>query len=578
LVGEKQMIAILKHKTLRKLIPFLLLALIVGGWLAARFDPPESAHAAGMAVAGRLIDEQGVPVRDVEVSLFVNGQEEPVDQSASQPDGSYLLFVPTGERVDELRIQFERPHFWPLEWTPTTGELEAMVEQGSFVVDDIVLVRRLGIGFWVATVTFVAMLILIATERLHKTLAALLAVAVIFGVSFVGGAVQPELFIFDFEQALEYVDFDVIFLLMGMMIVIAIIEETGVFQWLAFQAYRLSQGKIWLLTVILMAITALSSAMLDNVTTMLLMTPITLQIALAVGIDPLSLLLPEVLASNVGGISTLIGTPTNILIGSYAGLGFNDFVVNLTPGVILSLIGLTIYTLLRYRKEHREVGEGLSTALMQRLEENAQIEDSAKLIKAGIVFAVLLVLFIFGEAIHLVPAVSAIIGAVAMLIWVHPDIEEMLAVVDWTTLMFFIGLFMVIGAVQEVGLISLIAVGIGSVVGESLVASILVVAWMAALLSGVVDNIPFAAAMLPVVNYLTGTVPGAESMVLFYALSIGAAMGGNSSLIGASANLVTAGIAGRAGYPITFKKFMSVGLPSVLVTVALGCIWLFIRF
>jgi Na+/H+ antiporter NhaD/arsenite permease-like protein len=572
------MTTILMNKTLKKLVPFLLLALIVGGWLAARFDPPESARAAGMAVAGRLIDEQGVPVRDAEVSLFINGQEEPVDATASQPDGSYLLFVPTGEQVEEIRVAVERPHFWPLEWTPSADELEAMVEQGSVVVDDIVLERRLGIGFWVATVTFAAMLGLIATERLHKTLAALLAVAVIFGVGSVGGAVQPELFIFDFEQALEHVDFDVIFLLMGMMIVIAIIEETGVFQWLAYQAFRLSQGKIWLLAVILVAITALASALLDNLATMLLMTPITLQIALAVGIDPLALLLPEVLASNVGGTSTLIGTPTNILIGSYAGLGFNDFVVNLTPGVLLSLIGLTIYTLLRYRKEYGKAGEGLSNGLLHRLEENARIEDPAKLLKAGIVFAVLLVLFIFGEAIHLVPAVSAIIGAVAMLIWVHPDIEEMLAVVDWTTLMFFIGLFMVIGAVQEVGLISLIAVGIGGVVGESLVASILAVAWISALLSGVVDNIPFAAAMLPVVSYLTRSVPGAESMVLFYALAVGASMGGNSSLIGSSPNLITAGIAGRAGYPITFKKFLSVGLPSVLVTVALGCIWLFIRF
>jgi Na+/H+ antiporter NhaD/arsenite permease-like protein len=572
---------ILKNKALKKVVPFLLMALITGGWLAARVSPPEAAQAAQaaeLAVAGRLIDEQGVPIRGAEVSLFVNGDEEPVDEMSSQPDGSYLLLVPSGVQVETLRVAFERPHFWPSEWEPSGDELSAMLEQGSFVVGDVVLARHLGIGFWVATITFVGMLILIATERLHKTLAALLAVAVIFGVGFVGGAFDPDLFIFDFEQALEYVDFNVIFLLMGMMIVIAIVEETGVFQWLAYQAFRLSQGKIWLLTVILVAITAMSSALLDNVTTMLLMTPITLQIALAVGIDPLSLLLPEVLASNVGGISTLIGTPTNILIGSYAGLGFNDFVVNLTPGVILSLIGLTIYTLLRYRKEHGKAGEALSNGLLHQLEENAQIEDSGKLLKAGIVFAVLLVLFIFGEAIHLVPAVSAIIGAVAMLIWVHPDIEEMLAVVDWTTLMFFIGLFMVIGAVQEVGLISIIAVGIGGVVGQSLVASILIVAWMAALLSGVVDNIPFAAAMLPVVSYLTKSVPGANSMVLFYALSIGAAMGGNASLIGASANLVTAGIAGRAGYPITFKKFVSVGLPSVVVTVALGCIWLFIRF
>ncbi len=562
---------------LRRALPYLSLTLIVGLWVAARFRPPAEALAAQHAIAGRVLDEQGQPIRNVKVRLYVHGGEKPVSEARSHRDGSYLLILP-GETAHSILIKMERPHFWPYVWTPSQEQLATLLGEGSLIVEDITLTRRFQAGFWVATLTFAGMLALIATERLHNTLAALLAVAVIFGVSFVGGALTPSLVIFDFEQALEHVDFEVIFLLLGMMIVIGVIEGTGIFQWLAYQAYRLSRGKAWLLTIILIVITAVTSALLDNVTTMLLMTPITLQIALAMGIDPLSLLLPEVLASNVGGISTLIGTPTNILIGSYAGLGFNDFLINLTPGVALALIGLVVYVLLRYRKEHRTSGSGLSSALLERLRENARIEDPSKLVKAGIVFGVLLVLFIFGERIHLVPAVSAIIGAVAMLIWVHPDIEQMMQVVDWKTLIFFIGLFMVIGAVQEVGLIFLIASGIGGIVGESLVAGILIVVWMAALLSGVVDNIPFAAAMLPVVNYLTLNVPGADSKVLFYSLSVGAAMGGNSSLIGASANLVTAGISERAGYPITFRKFLSVGLPATIVTVALGSIWLFIRF
>ena len=568
------------HITWRKrLLPFVLFGGIVILWLVARFSPPSAALAAdGRTIVGRVIDEQGKPVQDAEISLYINGGEEPIYQTVSQPDGSYLLIMPFEQEVRSVRIEVERPHFWPYVWTPTREELDTLRSQGALIVGDITLERRLSAGFWVATLTFVGMLALIATERLHKTLAALLAVALIFGIGSVGGAFQPELFIFDFERALEYVDFEVIFLLLGMMIVVGIIEATGIFQWLAYQAYRLSRGKIWLLTIILIGITSFASALLDNVTTMLLMAPITLQIALALGIDPLSLLLPEVLASNVAGISTLIGTPTNILIGSYAGLGFNDFLINLTPGVVMALIGLTAYALFRYRKEHQKVGEGLSDALLKRLEENARIEDTARLLKAGIIFGSLLLLFIFGEAIHLTPAVSAIMGAVAMLIWVHPDIEQMMSVVDWTTLMFFIGLFMVIGAIEEVGLISLIAVGIGDIVGGNLTASVLAVSWLAAFLSGVVDNIPFTAAMLPVVDYLTQTTPGAENQILFYALSIGAAMGGNSSLIGASANLVTAGIAERAGYPITFKKFLAVGLPAVVITVSLGCIWLFIHF
>jgi Na+/H+ antiporter NhaD/arsenite permease-like protein len=451
-------------------------------------------------------------------------------------------------------------------------------ECGSTDLGDIELQRRITAGFWVATLSFVLILGLIALEKLHKTTAALLGTALVLGISFVGGAFYPNLFVFNFEEALSYVDFDVIFLVMGMMIVIAVFEETGIFQWMAYQAYRLSRGNIGLLVVILMFITAVASALLDNVTTMLLMAPITIQIALTLGINPLALLLPEILASNVGGISTLIGTPTNILIGSYAGLGFNDFLINLTPGVVMALLALAGYVILRYRKEHAEAGSQLSEAMRERLREAGQITEPNKLRKASIIFAIMLVLFVIGDQIHLVPAVTAIMGAVAMLIWVAPDVEEMLHVVDWTTLVFFIALFISVGALQEVGLISLIAQNIGNLVGDNLTAATLVLIWSAAILSGVIDNIPFTATMLPVVAYLTRTIPGAENNVLWYALSIGAAMGGNSTLIGASPNLVTAGISERAGYRITYLEFLKVGLPATILTVAVGTIWLFIRF
>ena len=567
--------------SLRRWLPWLALFSIVGMWAWANFRPSTSAaaQAAEHIITGKVIDEQGTPVGDAEVRLLVGQNAEPIQATQTYEDGSFsLLLTEDLSGVRSAQLEIERPHFATRHTELSTGELATFNQEGALVVPAITLTREFGISFWITTVTFGLLLFLIAFERLHKTLAALLAIAVIFGVSLVGGSLTHTLFIFDFEQALTYVDFDVIFLLMGMMIVIGVIEETGVFQWLAYQAYRLSRGRVWLLSLILMAITAVASAMLDNVTTMLLMAPITLQIALAVGINPLSLLIPEILASNVGGISTLIGTPTNILIGSHAGLSFNDFLFNLTPGVLLAMAGLFAYTQLRYRKEYAKTGNGLSKSLLERLRHNAEIDDMGKLTKAGIVFIVLLALFVFGESIHLPPAVSAIIGAVAMLIWVHPDIEQMMTVVDWTTLIFFIGLFMVIGAVQEVGLIALIASSIGKLVGDNLVIAMLALVWMAALLSGVVDNIPFAAAMLPVTDFLTATIPGAGNMELYYALSVGAAMGGNSSLIGASPNLVTAGIAERAGYPITFTKFLTVGLPSVLITVSLGCLWLFLHF
>ena len=531
----------------------------------------------GGSLEGRLLDPQGEPIHDADVAAVVNGGSEPLTHAESQNDGSYLLDLPRGE-FESLVIEISRPHFYPTELHLEASTVAQINAGGSVRLPDLELKRRLTPGFWVATLSFVLVLVLIALERLHKTTAALLGVALVLGFSFVGGAINPNFFIFDFERALEYVDFDVIFLVMGMMIVIAVIEETGIFQWLAYQAYRLSRGKVWLLVTILMVITSVASALLDNVTTMLLMAPITIQIALTLGINPLAVLIPEVLASNVGGISTLVGTPTNILIGSYAGLGFNDFLINLTPGVVMAQVALTLYVLLRYRKTYAAAGKGLSNAMRERLRESGRITQPEKLRRAGLIFLVMLVFFVIGDAIHLVPAVTALLGAVAMLLWVSTDIEEMLKVVDWTTLMFFIALFISVGALQEVGLISFIAAGIGKLVGGNLTVAILVLVWSAALLSGVIDNIPFAATMLPVVGFLTRTVPSAESHVLWYGLSIGAAMGGNSTLIGSSPNLVTAGISERAGFRMTYLEFLKIGLPATVITVAVGTIWLFIRF
>jgi Na+/H+ antiporter NhaD/arsenite permease-like protein len=465
-----------------------------------------------------------------------------------------------------------------LTWQATQEDIARLNQGESLRLPDVELSRKVTASFWIAAITFAAILILIALEKLHNTLAALMGAAIILAVSFVGGAINSNLFVFDFERALEYVNFDVIFLVLGMMIVIGVIEETGIFQWLAYQAYRLSGGRAWLLVTILMLITAVASALLDNVTTMLLMTPITIQIALAMEMNPLPLLMAEVMASNVGGISTLIGTPTNILIGAYADLSFNDFLVNLTPGVIAALIALTIYIVLRYRKQFLAQSGELSETLLNRLRESGQITDPDKLRMSGFIFFLMLIAFVLGESIHLVPAVTAIIGAVAMLLWVAPDVEDMLKVVDWTTLIFFISLFILVGAIQEVGLISVIAQAIGELVGDNLTLAILIVTWSSAILSGIIANIPFTAAMLPVVGYLTATIPGASSNVLFYALSVGSAMGGNGTLIGASANLVTAGIAERAGYRITYGAFFKIGMPAMIITVALGTLWLLIRF
>jgi Na+/H+ antiporter NhaD/arsenite permease-like protein len=529
-------------------------------------------------ISGSVYDRQGQPVVDAEVTLHTDAGNEPLAEAATQPDGRFALVPPEG-LPEALTIHIERPHFKEIDIELKATAIQTLRSGQSVAVPDTTLLRQVSLAFWIATVVFVVVLVLIATGKLHNTLAALFGASVVFVVSYLGHPLSEDLFVFGFQRALEYVDWNVIFLIMGMMIVIAVIERTGIFQWLAFMAYRLSGGRLWLLLPILMIVAGTASAFLDNVTTMLLMTPITVQIALAMGISPLALLMPEVMASNVIGISTLVGTPTNILIGSYANISFNDFLSNLTPGVLLAMIALILYSEFIYRRDLGAAGtDGVSAMLLEKLSERARITEPEHLKKAGVVGAGMIVLFVIGEQIHLLPAVTALIGATALLVWIRPDIEEMIEAVDWTTLVFFMALFITVGAIQEVGLISFIADAISRVVGDNLLLSMLIITWVSAVLSTVVANIPFTAAMLPVVGFLTATVPGAESKVLFYCLSVGSAMGGNGSLIGASANMVTAGIAERAGHPITYMYFLKKGFPALVITVALATIWLLLHF
>ncbi|HKJ37473.1 MAG TPA: ArsB/NhaD family transporter [Anaerolineales bacterium] len=528
-------------------------------------------------ITGQLNDSLGQPVKGAIVSgTTVNGQDI-LAETESRQDGTWSLAF---DSIPDqgLEILVERSHFYLKSTSINQAVLADQNSAGVYRVDAMQLERKVDISFWIATLIFMAVLLLIAFEFLHSATAALAGISLIFLVSYIGGFYSPNLTILTFEQAIEYIDWEVVFLLIAMMIIIAIIEETGIFQWMAFQAYRLSRGRSWLLVVILMTITAIASALLDNFTTMLLMVPISLQIGMALGINPLALIIPEVLSSNVGGITTLVGTPTNILIGAYAGIGFNDFLVNQTVGVVIALLVMGGYVLYHYRKELKKDVEGISPHLYEKLQKNAQIEDKNALWKSMVVFILVFIGFILGERVHLVPAVSALAGATILLIWLNPNIHQMIKAVDWTTLVFFMALFMIVGAIQEVGLISSIAVWMTGIVGDNLVLGIFLIIFGVGTLSTLVANIPLTASMLPIVRILTNSVPGAQSLVLYYALSMGAAMGGNGFLIGGEANLVTAGITDQTNYPISFKEFLKVGLPVTYLTLAVGFIWLLIRF
>lgn len=553
----------------------ILLTITAASLLYSPVSGGEEANSSSQ-VFGRVEDPQGEPIGGATVELVSQNPEARLASATTQPNGRFAIVVSgTVSGPDHLLIQ--RPHFQPLRYPLSAVQVSTLQEGGSVSLPAVQLQRDITTAFWLAAAIFLLVLAIIAFGLLHNTLAALLGAALLFAASYLGPLLHEGLFVFRFPDALGYVDWNVIFLIMGMMIIIAVVENTGIFQWLALFAYRVSGGRSFLLLPILMLFTGFASAFLDNVTTMLLMTPITVQIALALGINPLALLMPEVMASNVIGVSTLVGTPTNILIGSFGSISFNDFLRNLTPGVLVAFLGLVIYSALSYRKELASAS-GISSTLMARLEERGGITEPEHLRKAGVVGGGMLLLFMLGERFHLLPSVTALMGATALLVWIQPDIEQMIEAVDWTTLVFFIALFIVVGGIQEVGLISMMASLIGKWVGTSLLLSMLAVTWLSAGFSMLIANIPFTAAMLPIIRFLSAAVPGAGNKSLYYCLSVGAAMGGNGSLIGASANMVTAGIADSAGYPMTYRYFLRKGLPALVITVGLASIWLLIRF
>jgi Na+/H+ antiporter NhaD/arsenite permease-like protein len=447
----------MKYRPVRKkaTLVIFLIALLSTLWFAIPTQIFSKGAESGFLITGRLLDSQSQPIAAAAVSAHGPDDGEAIAEAESQDDGSWALLLDHVPK--DVSVHIHRYHFVDQVIDLDAADLARLQDTSTLWIQDLSLQREITAGFWIATAIFVILLLLIAFEILHSTTAALLGASAVFLVSAIGSAFAPSMFILNFERALTYINWEVIFLIMAMMIVVAVIEETGIFQWTAFQAYRLSRGRSWVLVLILMAVTAVASALLDNFTTMLLMTPISLQIGLALGINPLALIIPEILASNVGGISTLIGTPTNILIGADAGIGFNGFLVNQTIGVVIALIAMGAYVIWHYRKEWAKVSGGVSETLYEKLKENGRIRNASALKKSLIVFVFILLGFVAGEQIHIVPAVPAIIGATILLIWLKPDIHHMIRAVDWTTLVFFMTLFMVVGAVQEVGLIALAA-------------------------------------------------------------------------------------------------------------------------
>ncbi|AIH04650.1 ArsB/NhaD family transporter [Thermodesulfobacterium commune] len=543
-------------------------------------------------ISGIIFDNHKEPVKEAEIKLLVDGkpykilkEHGKVDKVISSSHGTFQLDfqLPKG-LIETGKIQLE---IAKTSFKKTVVEIKKedfAVKGNEFYVNkNIILERYIGPAFWIATIVFVVTYALISFELLHRTVAAMLGAATILILTYTLGTINSDFHIISFERAIEAIDMNVIFLLMGMMVIIGVLKHTGVFQWCAYMSYKLARGNVMVLSIISFFFIAITSAFLDNVTTMLLYTPVLIEISIALKINPLSLLIPGIMASNVGGTATLIGDPPNIMIGSYTGLTFMQFVYALTPVVLICMIALIIYNKFFYSKEYKKGKVDDVDAFLSYLKEEYKITDKTLLTYGLIVMLIVVGFFATHGYWHMEVSIPALFGAgilftyavltkkVKMLELIEKDIE-------WTTLLFFIFLFIIVGAVEEVGLLAIIADWVHNLSAGNLTVAICLILWVSAIMSAFVDNIPFTATMLPIVAYLTKVIPGAESNVLWWALALGACLGGNGTMIGASANVVTIGIAESAGYKISFFGFMKYAFVYMLITIIISNIWLLLFY
>lgn len=404
---------------------------------------------------------------------------------------------------------------------------------------------------------------LIASERFDRTLVALL-----------GGLLVIVLGVISQEEAFAAIDFNVVFLLAGMMIIAGGLKQTGFFDFVAGEAIHLSRGEPFRLLVILALVTAGLSALLDNVTTVVLLTPVTLSIARTLQVSPFPYLMSQILASNIGGTATLIGDPPNILIGSAAGLDFGAFLVNLGPVVVVILVAFLVILRIAYGRSMQDDVDRLDA--LAKLDPRTAIRDRPLMIRGLIVLALTIAGFIAHSALGLEAATVALLGATVLMIVGPLDPHEALRDIEWHTLFFFVGLFMLVEAVVKVGIVGGVADALASATGGRLDVATIALLWTSALASAVVDNIPYTATAIPVVERLIDG--GLRADPLWWSLALGACLGGNLTIVGASANIVVANLAARDGHPITFMQFFRIGLVVVLVSLAISTVYLWLRY
>jgi Na+/H+ antiporter NhaD/arsenite permease-like protein len=428
---------------------------------------------------------------------------------------------------------------------------------------------------WYAGVLFGLTYLFIMSERINRAIVAMVAA----GLMVLGGVLTQ-------EAALQGIDFNTIGLLTGMMIIVAITRQSGIFQFLAIWSAKQVGASPWGILVMLSLVTAVLSALLDNVTTVLLVAPVTLLITDSLNVKPYPYLFAEIFAANIGGTATLIGDPPNIMIGSAVGLGFNDFLFNLGPIVALLLPAMLLPIYLIWGR-HLQAGADARQRVMDYNEADA-ITDSRLLWQSLLVLAVVIAGFIFAHDIGQQPATIAMFGAALLLLISNlprssgdqsRQLEKIFSRVEWITIFFFMGLFVIVYGVERTGLLEMLAHMVLDLTGGDAAMTTISIIWASAIASALVDNIPFVATMIPMIENMGGLLGGPEALrPLWWALALGSCLGGNGSLVGASANLIVAGFAERAGHPLHFMRFMLIAFPLMLGSVAISTVYVYLRY
>lgn len=422
----------------------------------------------------------------------------------------------------------------------------------------------------VAIIVFSIVYLLIASERVNRVAAALAGAGVVLAVGVVGSHDA-------FFSAETGIDWNVVFLLFGMMVIVGVLRQTGVFEYVAIWAAKLARGRPFRVMALLCVITAVASAGLDNVTTVLLVAPVTVLVCERIGVRPVPFLIAEALASNIGGTATLVGDPPNLIVASRSGLTFSDFLVNLGPIVIVMLVVFIGLSRVLFRKDF--VADPAQVAQVMELDEREAIQDRALLVRSLAVLALVLAGFTLHGVLHLEPSVVALLGAGLLVAISGLPARSYLVEVEWETLLFFAGLFILVGSLVKTGVIDHLASALVTATGDSVQGAMMLLLWGSAALSAIIDNIPFVATMTPVVDQLvSGTGPFAGQNGLWWALVLGADLGGNATAIGASANVVVTGISKRNGHPISFWEFTRYGSVVALVTLVIATPYLLLRY